>query len=49
MLQEQVYQQPIQALDANELREYLIDSFSSIQQAAVINQTIEQWRFTVTA
>ena len=40
VLQEWVYQQPVQ--DVDELRRCLIDTWSSIQQT-VIDQTIDQW------
>jgi len=41
VLQERVYQQPVQ--DVDELKRRLIDCWSSIQQA-IIDQAIDQWR-----
>jgi len=46
VLQEWVYQQPVQ--DVDELKRRLIDCWSSIQQA-IIDQAIDQWRVSLRA
>ena len=46
VLQERVYQQPVQ--DVDELKRRLIDCWSSIQQA-IIDQAIDQWRVRLRA
>jgi len=42
-----VYQQPVQ--DVDELKRRLIDCWSNIQQAIIIDQAIDQWRVSLRA